>query len=177
MTSLAEFERQFTQWKSFWDSRKDLDYLNIDSTSKSDFAHNLRVASYRIDLGNKALFALCKQNCFHSLDIRKDLEKQDLKLGELERLSKVVRSQRTDLKAAHEKLDVLKEELAALRKDYLKRRPLNKEDVEQLVLQITEQPKFIEKQTEALLEDVSKLVISVKREVSQVQEMLNLMRG
>ncbi|RZS25594.1 hypothetical protein BHM03_00058817, partial [Ensete ventricosum] len=157
MNDLLEFERQFTIWKESWSRYKDLDYLNLDTTAKSDFAHNLRVTAHRVDLGNKVLLALCKQNCIHCLDIKRELKRlEEDKFSEFEKLAKIIRLQRTDLKAAHGKLDVLTEELTALRKDYLKQRPLNKADVEQLVIQITEQPKFIEKQTEALLEDVSK---------------------
>lgn len=73
-----------------------------------------------------------------------------------------MRSQRSDLKDALKKQDVLAKELQALREDYLRRRPLSKEDVEELVVRISEQPKFIEKQTEALTEELTKEVQTLK---------------
>lgn len=172
ISDLAEFERQFETWKRFWESRKDLDYLNIDSTSKVDFAHNLRVASYRVDLGNKVIFALCKQNCIHTLDVKKQLEEQADKLTELDRLSKVVRSQRADLKAVLQKQEKLEEELQQLRQDYLGRRPLSKKDVEELVLRISEQPKFIEKQTEALTVELSSKVDKIEGLIHKLEKTL-----
>ncbi|RWW51745.1 hypothetical protein BHE74_00041886, partial [Ensete ventricosum] len=71
-----------------------------------------------------------------------------------------------DLKAAHGKLDVLTKELSALKRDYLKQRPLNKADVEQLVIQITEQPKFIEKQTEASLQNSQGIIMATRPRIS-----------
>lgn len=72
-SDLKEFENHFSTWRNSWNERKDLDYLNLDSSARSDLAHNLRITSYRVDLGNKALFALSKQNCVHTLDLRTKL--------------------------------------------------------------------------------------------------------
>lgn len=171
-SDLKEFEKQFNTWKQAWDSRKDLDYLNIDSTSKLDFAHNLRIVSYRVDLGNKAIFALSKQNCIHILDVKEELKAQAVKLGEIEQLSKVVRSQRANLKSLISKQESLEKELQGLRQDYLGRRPLTKTDVEELVLRISEQPKFIEKQTENLTVELSKKVDKVEGLIHRLEKII-----
>lgn len=171
-SDLKEFEKQLNTWKQAWDSRKDLDYLNIDSSSKSDFAHNLRIVSYRVDLGNKAIFALSKQSCIHILDVKEELKTQATKLGEIEQLSKVVRSQRANLKSLIAKQEVLEKELQGLRQDYLGRRPLTKTDVEELVLRISEQPKFIEKQTENLTVELTKKVDKVEGLIHRLEKII-----
>lgn len=103
---------------------------------------------------------------------RKLLEEQRLQLQEIQRLSRIVRSQRADLKETLQKQDDLAKELQALRKDYLERRPLSKEDVEELVIRISEQPKFIEKQTEALTEELTKEVKALKLIIHNFEQRL-----
>ncbi|AAR86690.1 ORF1 [Banana streak GF virus] len=169
-SDLKEFENQFLSWRNSWQNWKDLDYLNLESSSRADLAHNLRITAYRVDLGNKALFALSKQNCLHTLDLRTKLQEQELQLQEIGKLSKIVRQQRNDLKLLLSKQDHLQEEILQLRQDYLKRRPLSKEDVEELVIKISEQPKFIEKQTEALTEELAKKVDKVEEPIHHLRK-------
>lgn len=153
---LREFENQFKVWKDNWNNRRNLDYLNLESLSKEDFSHNLKVTAYRIDLGNKALFALGKQSCLHILELRTKLQEQEQQLQEVPKLAEIVKQQRADLKELLSKQDLLKEEVLRLKQDYLGKRPLSKKDVEELIVKISEQPKLIEKQTEALTQELSK---------------------
>nr|AHM92961.1 hypothetical protein [Banana streak CA virus] len=141
-----------------------LEYLDLADAkvSNKDLAHNLRINTYRLSLTGKVLWTSERKNRELILQVIEEQKDQKKQLEELQHLSKVVRNQRSDLKRTLEKLDVLSEELQALRKDYLKRRPLNKEDVEDLVVRISEQPKFIEKQTEALTEELTKEVQHLK---------------
>lgn len=189
MTSEIEWANKFQEWKNrsqFANAEKSvLTFSDSDKITNRDLAHNIAIFGYRSDLGNKVLLEsaekarahrselftlLSKHNLAHQKQLKEAKEKHEEAL-------KISRAQRSEIKTLKHQLDVVSDELRALRKDYLERRPLNKADVEQLVLQITEQPKFIEKQTEALLEDVSKLVITVQSEVKEVQNMLEVMRG
>lgn len=186
MHTEAEWEQKFLSWKNshtFSESNQEL--ITGSKIRNTDLNHNLRITCYRSDLGYKVLltsqekarahrselFSLLRE---HNLTHNKNLKEVAKEVQEAARIS---RAQRSEIRNLKTQLDVISEELTALRRDYLERRPLNKKDVEQLVLQITEQPKFIEKQTEALLEEVSKLVISTKEEVNQVQAILKAMRG
>nr|AFH88827.1 ORFI [Banana streak OL virus] len=152
-----------------------LEYLDLATEAKvsnKDLAHNLHINTYRLSLTGKVLWTSGRKNRDLLVQIIGEQEAQKKDLLELQNLSKIVRSQRNDLKKAHEKLDVLSDELKALRKDYLKRRPLSKEDVEELVLRISEQPKFIEKQTEALTEELTKEVQNLKKIIHDFERKL-----
>nr|AMW92449.1 hypothetical protein [Banana streak virus] len=152
-----------------------LEYLDLATEAKvtnKDLAHNLRINTYRQSLTGKVLWASQRKNRDLLLQVVKEQEAQKQELLELQNLSKIIRSQRSDLKRAHEKLDVLSEELKAPRSDYLKRRPLSKEDVEELVVRISEQPKFIEKQTEALTEELTKEVQNLRRIIHDFERKL-----
>ncbi|ACZ02406.1 hypothetical protein [Sugarcane bacilliform Guadeloupe A virus] len=152
-----------------------LEYLDLASEAKvsnKDLAHNLRITTYRLSLTGKVLWASQRKNRDLLLQIRQEQESQKRELQELQNLSKIVRSQRSDLKRAHERLDIISEELQALKKECLKRRPLNKEDVEELVVRISEQPKFIEKQTEALTEELTKEVQNLQRIIHTFEQKL-----
>ncbi|AEC49879.1 hypothetical protein [Banana streak UL virus] len=186
MTSETEWEQKFLVWKnSHTGIEADQALIQGSKIKNHELNHNIRVTCYRSDLGYKVLLTSQEKAKAHRSELFSLLREHNIAhnrhLKEVEKEAKeavkISRSQRSEIKNLKLQLDVISEELQALRRDYLERRPLNKGDVEQLVLQITEQPKFIEKQTEALLEDVSKLVVSVKREVNQVQQMLDLMRG
>ncbi|AEC49876.1 hypothetical protein BaSUIV_gp1 [Banana streak UI virus] len=186
MTSESEWEQKFLAWKnSHTGIEADQSLITSSKPSNSDLNHNIRITCYRSDLGYKVLLTSQEKAKAHRSELFSLTREHNLahqrslkKIGEkAEEALKISRAQRSEIQGLKAQLDVISEELKALRRDYLERRPLNKKDVEQLVLQIIEQPKFIEKQTEALLEEVSKLVISVKKEVGQVQHMLDLMRG
>ncbi|AEC49882.1 hypothetical protein BaSUMV_gp1 [Banana streak UM virus] len=186
MTSEQEWEQKFAAWK---DSHTGLEaeksLITGSKIKNSDLNHNIRITCYRSDLGYKVLLTSQEKARAHRSELFSLLREHNLAhnknlkevAAKAEEALKISRAQRSEIKNLKAKLDVISDELQALRKDYLERRPLNKKDVEQLVLQITEQPKFIEKQTEALLEDVSKLVVSVRQEVNTVQHMLKVMRG
>ncbi|KAG6533822.1 hypothetical protein ZIOFF_007700 [Zingiber officinale] len=59
-TDLKEFENQFLLWKNSWQNRKDLDYLNLDSSSQTDLVHNLKITAYRVDLaeGHQLIYVM-----------------------------------------------------------------------------------------------------------------------
>nr|UYO08697.1 gp1 [Banana streak IM virus] len=166
LTLDSYWDQEFEKYKnSHAKSISDLAYLNLetaDKVSNKDLAFNLHINTYRSDLGFKVAIHSLSKNRELLIQNRKLLEKQELQLQEVHKLSKVIRSQRSDLKDILERQDVLTKELQALRKDYLRRKPLSKEDVEELVVRISEQPKFIEKQTEALTEELTKEVQTLK---------------
>lgn len=83
-----------------------------------------------------------------------------------------MKTQREDLKDILKRQSDLEREISNLRKDYLGRKPLSKEDVEELVLKISEQPKFIEKQTEALTEELSRKVDKVEGLIHRLEKVL-----
>nr|ULR16444.1 ORFI [Banana streak CA virus] len=151
-----------------------LEYLDLadEKVSNKDLAHNLRINTYRLSLTGKVLWTSERKNRELILQVIEEQKDQRKQLEELQHLSRIVRNQRSDLKRALEKLDVLSEELQALRKDYLKRRPLNKEDVENLVVRISEQPRLIEKQTEALTEELTKEVQHLKKIIHTFEQKL-----
>lgn len=93
-------------------------------------------------------------------------------MQEIHRLSQIVKTQREDLKDILKRQSDLEREISNLRKDYLGRKPLSKEDVEKLVLKISEQPKFIEKQTEALTEELSRKVDKVEGLIHRLEKVL-----
>nr|WET17317.1 hypothetical protein [Banana streak Musa itinerans virus] len=160
------WDLEFEKYKnSHSKSVSDLSYLDLataEKVSNKDLAFNLHINTYRSDLGFKVAIHSLSKNRELLIQNRKLLEEQKQQLSEINNLSKVVRLQRADLKETLRKQDVLAKELQALRKDYLERRPLSKEDVEELVVRISEQPKFIEKQTEALTEELTKEVQALK---------------
>lgn len=141
-----------------------------DKVSNKDLAHNLSINTYRCDLGLKVAIGSLAKNRELILQNHKLLKDQKIQFEELQRLSKVVRLQRTDLKKSLEQLDVLTNELRALRTNYLGQKPLTKTDVETLVLRISEQPKFIEKQTEALTEELTKEVKTLKEIINSFEK-------
>ncbi|AAY99425.1 ORFI [Banana streak virus Acuminata Yunnan] len=153
----------------------DLSYLDLataEKVSNKDLAFNLHINTYRSDLGFKVAIHSLSKNRELLIQNRKLLEEQKQQLSEINNLSKVVRLQRADLKETLKRQDVLAKELQALRKDYLERRPLSKEDVEELVVRISEQPKFIEKQTEALTIELTKEVNTLKSIIKDFEQRL-----
>ncbi|KAG6512726.1 hypothetical protein ZIOFF_030855 [Zingiber officinale] len=97
---------------------------------------------------------------------------QGSQLEEISRLSKIVSQQREDLLQLLKQQNQLKEEILQLRQDYLKRRPLSKKDVEELVIKLSEQPKHIEKQTETLTEELSKKVDKVEELINHLKQVI-----
>ncbi|AAU95073.1 unknown [Banana streak VN virus] len=140
------WDLEFEKYKnSHSKSVSDLSYLDLasaDKVSNKDLAFNLHINTYRSDLGFKVAIHSLSKNRELLIQNRKLLEEQKQQLSEINNLSKVVRLQRADLKETLRRQDVLAKELQALRKDYLERRPLSKEDVEELVVRISEQPKI-----------------------------------
>nr|AHM92958.1 hypothetical protein [Banana streak VN virus] len=170
------WDLEFEKYKnSHSKSVSDLSYLDLasaDKVSNKDLAFNLHINTYRSDLGFKVAIHSLSKNRELLIQNRKLLEEQKQQLSEINNLSKVVRLQRADLKETLRRQDVLAKELQALRKDYLERRPLSKEDVEELVVRISEQPKFIEKQTEALTEELTKEVQALKLIIHNFEQKL-----
>ncbi|KAJ8476365.1 hypothetical protein OPV22_020092 [Ensete ventricosum] len=136
----------------------------------------------RSDLGNKVILTSLHKAKEHRkelyTELRQEASVQRTLLSEVadkaKEANKIAKAQRREIQDLKEQLDVCSKELQALRKDYLARKPLNKTDVEQLVLKISEQPKFIERQTELLLEDTRSLVNNIKAEVDIVKSMVIL---
>nr|AEV42074.1 hypothetical protein [Pineapple bacilliform CO virus] len=133
----------------------DLDYL-LEKVSHGDLAHNLHVC-YRSDLANKALVGQSQKREALQMRLKQQNERKlDSVLENLEKALKEQRAELADLKASS--LDATSDEIRKLRQDWSKRRPLSKEDVEELVILISEQPKEIEKQSEALTEELTSKV-------------------
>ncbi|AAA47452.1 ORF1 [Sugarcane bacilliform MO virus] len=181
MKSEAEWETQFTAWKNshiFENANQEL--ILGTKISNSDLNHNLRTTCYRVDLGYKVLLTSQQKAFEHRKELfsegRKHLADQSRKLqlvaDKAEQSLIIQKEQRARLKKVEDGLSTLSREIHDLRVEYLKRRPLSKEDVAELVLTISEQPKLIEKQTELLLEQVKKLVETTRREVETVHHMV-----
>jgi hypothetical protein len=181
MKTESEWENQFSAWKNshtFENANQEL--ISGSKINLADLNHNLRTTCYRVDLGYKVLltsqekardhrselFALTrKHNSEHNRNLKSVADKAEEALV-------ISREQRARLKRIEAGLSTLSKEILLLREEYLKRRPLSKEDVAELVLTISEQPKFIEKQTELLLEQVKGLVEAVHQEVETVHHMV-----
>nr|AFO11493.1 hypothetical protein [Sugarcane bacilliform virus] len=181
MKSEAEWETQLNTWKNSHTSANAIQEL-IPGTkiSNLDLNHNIRTTCYRVDLGYKVLLTSQQKAQDHRVQLFSDIRKhtvehnKQLKLIEdkAEKSLIIQKEQRARLKQIEDGLSTLSREIHNLRVEYLKRRPLSKEDVAELVLTISEQPKLIEKQTELLLEQVKKLVEAVHEEVETVHHMV-----
>nr|AHM92955.1 hypothetical protein [Banana streak MY virus] len=170
------WDKTFENYKnSHTKSIADLEYLNlagIEKVSNKDLAHNLHVNTYRSDLGFKVVISSLTKERKLNLQNKEELEKLHKKLELFGDLDKIVRSQRTELKKANQSLEDLNRELQALRSDYLSRRPLSKKDVEELVLRISEQPKLVEQQTEALTRELSEKVDKVEALIHRLEKVI-----
>lgn len=151
-----------------------LEYLDLADAkvSNRDLAHNLRINAYRQSLTGKVLWASGRKNRDLILQVISEQKAQKEQISEIENLSRVVRSQRSDLKRANQKIEGLESEIKALRQEYLNRRPLSKQDVEELVLKISEQPKFIEQQTEALTVELSAKVDKIEALIHKLERVV-----
>lgn len=149
-----------------------MNLAGIEKVSNKDLAHNLHVNTYRSDLGFKVVIASLTKERKLNLQNKEELEKLHKKLELFGDLDKIVRSQRTELKRANQSLEDLNRELQALRSDYLSRRPLSKKDVEELVLRISEQPKLVEQQTEALTRELSEKVDKVEALIHRLEKVI-----
>jgi hypothetical protein len=181
MKSEAEWETQFNTWKNshtFENSNQEL--ILGPKISSLDLNHNIRTTCYRVDLGYKVLLTSQQKAQAHRVELytaaknhNVEHSKQLKLVGDKAEQSLIIqKEQRSRLKRIEDGLSTLSREVYNLRVEYLKRRPLSKEDVAELVLTISEQPKFIEKQTELLLEQVKKLVEAVHEEVETVHHMV-----
>lgn len=132
----------------------------------------MHINTYRSDLGFKVVISSISKERKINLQIKEEIENLHKKLELFGDLDKIVRSQRTELKQANQRLENLSRELQALRTDYLSRRPLSKKDVEELVLRISEQPKFIEQQTEALTRELSEKVDKVEALIHRLEKVI-----
>ncbi|CAA37108.1 unnamed protein product [Commelina yellow mottle virus] len=133
-----------------------------------DLAHNIHIIAHRVALGFKVIYLYLVDIIFPLL---KNIQKSQKESSEnLQSVLKIVKEQRRSLKQIEDQLSKVQSELAKLREDYLSRRPLSKQDVEELVVRISEQPKFIEKQTEALTEEL-------KLKVEEVAKLIHSFKG
>ncbi|CAC44905.1 hypothetical protein [Sugarcane bacilliform IM virus] len=181
MKSEAEWETQFNTWKNshtFENANQEL--ILGTKISNLDLNHNIRTTCFRVDLGYKVLLTSQQKAQDHRTELFSAIRKhtvehsKQLKLvaEKAEQSLIIQKEQRARLKRIEDALSTFSREIHNLRVEYLKRRPLSKEDVAELVLAISEQPKFIEKQTELLLEQVKKLVEAVHEEVETVHRMV-----
>ncbi|ANN87817.1 ORF1 [Canna yellow mottle associated virus] len=168
--------------KQFWDSKfsefkehsalisANLEYLDLASQAKvtvKDLSHNFQIFCYRQDLGHKVLLAATHKSCKEVTEaLQEDNEKlqKDLKANK----AAVLLQQQTIQKLV-ESCDNLHKEITKLKKIP---KPLSKEDVEELVVKISEQPKFIERQTEALIEELSSKVNKIEALIHRLEKVL-----
>nr|AOV63233.1 hypothetical protein [Sugarcane bacilliform virus] len=181
MKSETEWEQQFLIWRNshtFENANQEL--ISGQKITNLDLNHNIRTRCYRSDLGYKVLLTSQEKAKAHREELFAVTRKQHLehnknlklvvdKVGEA---LIIQREQRARLKKLEAGLSNLSREILDLREEYLKRRPLSKQDVAELVLTISKQPKFIVQQTELLLEQVKLLVEAVRQEVETVHHMV-----
>nr|AVT44081.1 hypothetical protein [Canna yellow mottle virus] len=168
--------------KSFWEQKlldyknshtlevANLEYLDLagqENIKNRDLAHNLHILCYRNDLGNKVTLAAIHK-C--SEDVIKELRLDNAKLQKDLRANKAaVLSQQQTIQELIGGYNNLQKEIVQLKKIP---KPLSKEDVEGLVIKISEQPKFIEKQTEALIEELSSKVNKIEALIHRLERVL-----
>nr|WCR39422.1 ORF1 [Pineapple bacilliform CO virus] len=148
----------------------DLAYLNLEGAEKvthKDLAHNLRINTYRQDLANKILVGLSHK---HAADIIREIHEDNRKLqNNLKACEKALKEQQAELTAIKSSVPALREELRKIQQSWSEHRPLSKDDVEKLVLRISEQPKFIEQQTESLIRELTSKVSRVEHLIHQLE--------
>nr|AJW68046.1 ORF1 [Sugarcane bacilliform virus] len=181
MKTETEWEQQFLAWRNshtFDSANQEL--IVGHKIKNSDLNHNIRVTCYRSDLGYKVLLTSQEKAKAHREKLFADNRKQQLEhkrclkevASRAEQALIIQQEQRSRLKKLEAGLADLSREILKLREEYLKRRPLSRQGVAELVLAISEQPKFIEQQTEQLLEQVKLLVGAVHQEVETVHHMV-----
>jgi len=136
-----------------------LDYLDLATSEKvtqKDIAYNLRILAYREDLGNKV--------CLSAINTC-----QELTVQELRKDNQKLQADLRNCKREVTRLSAIQESTLQEVQQLRKRRPLSKEDVEELVIKISEQPKFIEQQTEALTE--------LSQKVDKIEKLIKVIVG
>nr|WCR39428.1 ORF1 [Pineapple bacilliform ER virus] len=166
------WEQKFEEYRnSHTREIADLAYLNLEGAEKvthKDLAHNLRINTYRQDLANKILTGLSHK---HTADIIREVHEDNRKLqNSLRACERVLKEQQAELTTIRSTVPALREELRKIQQSWAEHRPLSKDDVESLVLRISEQPKFIEQQTEALIRELTSKVSRVERLIHQLEE-------
>ncbi|KAJ8458737.1 hypothetical protein OPV22_031663 [Ensete ventricosum] len=145
------WEKELESWKNSHSLDKSrLDYLDLaekDKVTNKDLAWNIQIFGYRSDLAGKVNLAathVAKEK------IIKELREDNIKLQNSVRACKsAINAQKSEIQSLKEAQNTVKKEVSELKEALFQRRPLSKKDVEELVLKISEQPKFIEQQTEA----------------------------
>nr|WCR39425.1 ORF1 [Pineapple bacilliform CO virus] len=166
------WEHKFEEYRnSHTQEVANLSYLNLEGAEKvthKDLAHNLRINTYRQDLASKVLTGLSHK---HTADIIREVHEDNRKLqNSLKACEKALKEQQAELTAIKSTVPVLREELRKIQQSWAEHRPLSKDDVEKLVLRISEQPKFIEQQTEALIKELTGKVNRVENLIRQLEE-------
>ncbi|QED42784.1 ORF1 [Agave badnavirus A] len=169
--SLEYWLKQFEDLKDSLEAEVgDLAYLDLSNIPKpkiSDLAHNLRILSFRSALGDKvnltATHVAQKQLLEALADQDKELQ------GQLTALKKALKQHGLVLRHLQE---TLPQQITSLKAQLSKIHPLTKEDVRELVLQLIEQPKAIERQTEELTQQLSSKVDRVERLIRELENKL-----
>nr|WIA47476.1 P1 [Andraeanum bacilliform virus] len=139
----ARWEQSVEDWYNT-SRTSGLEYLDLAEDPKPNhkqLAHNLAVIFDKISLGNRI-------HIKNQKIIQEHLILYNQKLSQLEST-----------------IDKLQENIKRLEKE----KPLTKRDIEDLLFKISEQPKFIEKQTKSLLEEVTKKVDKLEHLVKEVE--------
>ncbi|RZS24640.1 hypothetical protein BHM03_00057724, partial [Ensete ventricosum] len=138
--------------------------------TNKDLAWNIQIFGYRSDLAGKVNLAathVAKEK------IIKELREDNIKLQNSVRACKsAINAQKAEIQGLKEAQDTTKKEVLELKEALLQRRPLSKKDVEELVLRISEQPKFIEQQTEALTVELSQKVDKIEKLIHRLEKTL-----
>lgn len=147
-----------------------LDLANQEKVSHKDLAWNIQVFGFRSDLAGKVNLAathVAKEQ------VIKELREDNIKLQNSVRACKsAINAQKAEIQKLKESQDIIQQEVLGLKEALIQRRPLSKKDVEELVLRISEQPKFIEQQTEALTVELSSKVDRVEKLIHKLEKTL-----
>ncbi|AXP07688.1 ORF1 protein [Enset leaf streak virus] len=168
------WEKELENWKNSHNLDKArLDYLDLaekDKVTNKDLAWNIQIFGYRSDLAGKVNLAAT-----HVAEgkIIKELRKDNIKLQNSVRACKnAIDTQKFEIQSLREAQDTIRKEVSELKEALFQRRPLSKRDVEELVLRISEQPKFIEQQTEALTIELSQKVDKIEKLIHRLEKTL-----
>lgn len=169
--SLDYWQKQLEEFKDAQDTETSrLAYLDLSSTPKpklSDLAHNLRILSFRTALGDKVNLAathVAQKQVLATAQEQHEEVKRQLKAlkKDLQQHSQVAASQQQEIL---KQVSQIKARLGGIH-------PLTKEDVRDLVLQLIEQPKAIERQTEELTLQLSSKVDRVEKLIRELEDKL-----
>lgn len=174
MSSSSYWEETFKNLRSSHSKDiAELDYLDLASQPKvtnKDLSYNLRILQYRVDLGQKVIFTAIRQSQELTLqDIKGDQKKIQ---QSIQACKNVVIKQQQQIEDLSKGQAVIHQEVLRLKEALRNQKPLTKKDVEELVVTISQQPKFIEKQTEALTEHLAQEVAEVQKLIKRLEKVL-----